>query len=148
MNQFRNLSRAIKALAPIHGVSIGDWQDKNTWRVDFKEEATPEQIAAVEQFVNDLDPDQGLVTIDDYSRAIQRHIDTTARARQYNDGNACVSYISSTNETWAAEAQAFVAWRDDVWVYAFTELDKVQNGQREQPTVEDLIAELPVISWP
>lgn len=39
-----------------------------------------------------------------------------------------------------------VAWRDAVWAHAFAELGKVQHGQRPQPTVEDFIAELPVIA--
>jgi len=49
---------------------------------------------------------------------------------------------------WAAEAAAFAAWRDAVWTYAYAELAKVQAGQRAQPTVTDLIAELPAIIWP
>lgn len=87
-------------------------------------------------------------TIDDYRRAIQAHVDATARDRQYDSGVSCASYVNSTNPTWAAEASAFVQWRDAVWAYAFTELDKVQQGQRPQPTVAEIIGELPAIAWP
>lgn len=83
-----------------------------------------------------------------YSNAIQLHIDATAQARQYSDGISLASYDSSTNPIWAAEAQTFIAWRDAVWAYAFTELEKVKNGTRPQPSIEELLAELPVISWP
>lgn len=63
MNKLRNLSRAVRAIAPIDGVSIGRWDDNSTWRVDYTPEATPEQIAAVEQFIAAYDPDAP--TVDD-----------------------------------------------------------------------------------
>lgn len=87
-------------------------------------------------------------TEQDYANAIQKHIDATAQDRQYSDGISLASYDSSTNPTWAAEAQTFIAWRDQVWIYAFTELEKVKNGTRPQPSIEELLAELPSITWP
>lgn len=84
----------------------------------------------------------------EYANSIQQHIDSTAQIRQYSDGISLASYDSSTNPAWAAEAQTFVAWRDAVWVYAFTELEKVKAGTRPQPSIDELLAELPVISWP
>lgn len=83
-----------------------------------------------------------------YQSAIQSHVDAAAVSRRYNDGNALAGYVASTIPSWAAEAQAFVAWRDTVWLHAYTELDKVLTGQRPQPTVEEFLAELPVIAWP
>ena len=83
-----------------------------------------------------------------FEAAIQAHIDATARQRTYRNGDACATYVSSTNPQWAAEAAAFVAWRDAVWAHAFTELDKVQQGLRAQPTVEEFLLELPVMQWP
>ncbi len=46
------LDAAIKAVCPIHGVSIGRKNDKQTWRIDFKDEATPEQMAAARSVVD------------------------------------------------------------------------------------------------
>lgn len=86
--------------------------------------------------------------VESFRRAIQSHIDATAQARSYDSGTSLAGYVSSTNAAWAAEAQAFVAWRDAVWVYAYAELDKVTGGQREVPTVEGFIAELPAMVWP
>lgn len=55
------LTVAIKAVCPIHGVSIYDRTDKATWRIDFKDEATqPERDAAAAQmaaFVIEETPD-------------------------------------------------------------------------------------------
>ncbi len=88
------------------------------------------------------------VTINDYRRAIQAHIDKTANQRGYDSGVTCASYVGSTTPAWGAEAQAFVAWRDAVWGHAYGELAKVEGGQREQPTVAEIVSELPAIGWP
>lgn len=84
----------------------------------------------------------------DFSAAIQAHIDATAKARGYADGVALAGYSTSTILSWVSEAQAFIAWRDAVWIYAYTELAKVQGGKRAVPTIAELIAELPPITWP
>lgn len=86
--------------------------------------------------------------IDAYRSAIQIHVDATAQQRSYDSGVICSSYVVSTDPAWAAEAQAFVAWRDAVWAYAYSELAKVQAGTRPQPSVTDILAELPAIAWP
>ena len=105
-----------------------------------------------EASLNDVLRPYGLVlpspSPDDYAAAIQRHVDATAKARGYADGVGLAGYSTSTIPTWAAEAQTFIAWRDSVWIYAYTELAKVQGGQRTTPTVEALVAELPVVVWP
>jgi len=86
--------------------------------------------------------------LDDYRQAVQAHVDTTAQERRYDGGHTCATYVGSTNPVWAAEATAFVAWRDAVWIYAFGELAKVETGLRPQPTIEEFLGELPTISWP
>lgn len=83
-----------------------------------------------------------------FESAIQEHVDAAPMEKLFRDGVTMASYVASTNPQWAAEAQAFVAWRDAVWAYAFAELDKVLLGQRPQPTIPDFIAELPPIVWP
>lgn len=87
-------------------------------------------------------------TLEDYETAIQAVIDATAREKLFRDGVTLASYTASTNPQWAAEAIAFVAWRDGVWAYAYTELAKVQAGQRDQPTVEEFLIEIEPIVWP
>lgn len=111
--------------------------------------ATPEMLAAYGITVEEVPPPEPEPpTLDDYRIAIQTHIDATARQRDYDGGVSCASYVNSTNPQWAAEAQAFVAWRDAVWAHAFTELDKVQQELRAQPTVEEFLLELPMMQWP
>lgn len=83
-----------------------------------------------------------------FQAAIQAHVDQTAQSRSYGDGNSLAGYVNSTVQTWGAEAAAFVSWRDAVWLYAYSEMEKVMNGTRATPTVEAFIAELPAIAWP
>ena len=92
--------------------------------------------------------DDNPVTITDYENAIQNLVDSTARERQFADGVSLASYVASTKPKWAAEAQAFVNWRDYVWTSAYTELEKVQSGQRTQPSVEQFLSEIVRIAWP
>ena len=42
-------------VAPIDGVSTGDPDDRKTWRIDFKLEATPKQRAAAQTIIDEFD---------------------------------------------------------------------------------------------
>lgn len=83
-----------------------------------------------------------------YRIAIQSLIDGAAQARGYDSGLTCASYLGSTVTLWAAEARALVDWRDAVWSHALAELARVEAGERPQPGVDDLLAELPPLAWP
>lgn len=50
-----NLDDAIRAVCPIHGVSIGRQNDKTTWRIDFTLDAAPEQRVAAQAVVDAFD---------------------------------------------------------------------------------------------
>lgn len=79
--------------------------------------------------------------------AIQAHIDAVAQSKKYANGTVLSGYVFSTIPQWQTEAQTFIAWRDAVWVYAYTELQKAVTGQREIPTIEEFLTELPAIGW-
>lgn len=88
------------------------------------------------------------LTLDDFRESVQGHIDATAQARGYDHGVSLASYAASTVPAWAAEAAAFISWRDAVWAYALVELEAVQIGTRARPaTTEAFVAELPAITW-
>jgi len=86
-------------------------------------------------------------TPETFSRAVQAHLDARAQERSYDGALSIATYVNSENPVWAAEAQAFVAWRDIVWAYALGELAKVEAGERDVPTVEAFVAELPGFEW-
>ena len=59
------LDKAVKAVAPIEGVSIGNEADKTTWKLQFAPAATPAQKTAA----------QGVVTAFVYDPAAEAHAD-------------------------------------------------------------------------
>lgn len=87
-------------------------------------------------------------TVEDYSAVIEGILDSKARERRYDNSASLATYVGSTNTTWAAEAAAFVRWRDAVWAYAHAEFEKVASGLRPQPSMSDFLANLPTIAWP
>lgn len=78
---------------------------------------------------------------------VQDTVDAVAQTKKYKDGVHCASYAQSTNAAWAAEAQAFVAWRDSIYAYALQQYANIQSGQ-PAPTEADFIAGFPEIVWP
>ncbi len=132
----------------IHGESLPDNAAEITdeqW-IEFIE--NPGQRKWVNGEIVIVDPSTNPTTITDYENAIQNLVDNTARERQFRDGVTLASYIGSTIPRWAAEAMAFVAWRDNVWRYSYGELAKFQAGERPQPTVEKFLDEIARIAWP
>lgn len=49
------LNELISSIAPIHGVSIGRWDDRTSWRIDFKNEATELERSAALSSLNNFD---------------------------------------------------------------------------------------------
>lgn len=82
-----------------------------------------------------------------YEDAVQAYLDATAQSKDYDNTYTCLSYLSSTDEIWNKEAHAFNAWRDQVWRKCHEILNAVLAGETAPPTVEELIAQLPVIDW-
>lgn len=135
-----HLSQANGIIRDVDGASIprdqanSDYQDYLAWVADGN---TPRAYVVPTP------------TQDDYKNAIQAFIDQTAVTKSYTDGVSCASYKDSTVQAWAAEAAAFISWRDNVWTYAFNELEKVQSGARApQPSIAEILSELPTIVWP
>jgi hypothetical protein len=111
-------------------VDIGDTYIAGVFSKPAVPEPTPEQIQA------------------ELTNAVQRHLDSTARTRDYDGILSLASYAPSTVPKFAAEGLAGVAWRDAVWAYCWGVLADVGNGLRPIPTAAELVAELPAMSWP
>jgi len=82
------------------------------------------------------------------TNAVQQHLDSKARERNYDGILSACSYVSSTNIQFAAEAQACVEWRDACWAGCYEVMTAVKLGTREIPTSEELVEALPVLEWP
>lgn len=90
-------------------------------------------------------PEQIIAAI---TAAVQRHLDATARTRNYDGILSLCSYATSTNPKFGPEGQAGVAWRDAVWAACYAILADVQAGNRAVPTEAQLLIELPSMGWP
>lgn len=116
-----------------------------SWNVPNVPQPTEAEIMAEEpQWVH---PYAIFVAFNTFLPYIDRLLDTTALSKQYGSAVACASYVSSTNPQWAAEAQAFVSWRDAVFVYAINIQTEVMQGA-PIPTFDEFVSGLPTIVWP
>lgn len=85
--------------------------------------------------------------LEEYKQAMQAHIDQTARSKDYDNGISCASYFNSSNETWKAEALAFLQWRDACWQYAIVVHDEVSRGVIDAPSLDEFSKAAPKINW-
>ena len=102
--------------------------------IDFSKAVTAEAKAAAAQ----------AALMEAVRQAVDAHVEATAKGKGYNSAAHCASYAASTVDAWAAEAAAFIAWRDAVWLAVFA-------GMADPP--EDLspasvVEALPSIQWP
>ena len=111
-------------------------------------ELTPEEEKEYEQRQADWESGSSQRLIDDCTRALEKEINDKAAEKSYSSGVSCASYKDSTNPQWAAEANIFIVWRDSVYSYAYDYLSKAQSGKIKNPSIENFIAGVPVISWP
>ena len=81
------------------------------------------------------------------SNAVQDYMDDTVATKGYDDINSACSYAVSEDPTFKAEGKACVKWRDAVWKRWFAICNEITSGKREIPTPEEVIAELPKLSW-
>ena len=83
-----------------------------------------------------------------FTNAIQQHLDGFAQTRNYDGILSAATYATSTVPKFAAEGQYAVEARDSTWAGAYAILDAVLVGVRPMPSIEEVIAELPVLAWP
>lgn len=83
-----------------------------------------------------------------YTAAVQKHLDDFARTRGYDDIMSAATYATSTNPKFAAEGQYCVEARDATWAKCYEVLAAVEAGSRPVPTLDELLADLPVLTWP
>ena len=77
-------------------------------------------------------------------KAVQAHLDDTAKSKGYDDINSIAKYLIIGNYFYD-EANSLSLWCGDVWAYCYTLLDEVTAGKTAQPTIDELINQLPSI---
>mgnify|MGYP001585451714 CR=1 FL=1 len=83
-----------------------------------------------------------------YKTELEKLLNSVAAQKDYRSQLSIVSYTSSSNPQWKAEADSFIDWRDALYSYALQVMDNVLNGNIPAPTLEDFLQGAPVIVWP
>lgn len=77
--------------------------------------------------------------------AVDSFMDNKARAKGFRDRHSFALRAGITGSSWHDQAQVFGAWMDEVNDYCWRVLNDCGEGKRTVPTVEELLAELPVL---
>lgn len=82
--------------------------------------------------------------------AVQTALDAFAQTRGYDGIMSACSYANSTDAQFKLEADYCITLRDETWRMGYAIVADVKAGLRPIPSMEELIAELPVGSakWP
>jgi hypothetical protein len=108
------------------------------------------QPGYAEEYLDDNDPE--LITetseqiIARLDACIERHIHETIKGMGYNNIERLAVYLNSSNLTWRAEAEAAPLWITGLWEKAIVIQTDVNNGIRDIPTEQELIAEMPLFT--
>jgi len=78
-----------------------------------------------------------------FNNAIQTHLDNKAKEFRYDNMMSARSYAGYDNP-FQAEAQKLAVWASNCWVKAGEIEADVQAGNREMPTIDEVLSELPI----
>lgn len=78
---------------------------------------------------------------------IQAYIDTFAHTRDYDNAIYCISYKDSIVPRFKNEAKRMMVYRDLCWAIATDFNLKYKSGERDRPTLEEIMNALPELSW-
>lgn len=118
--------------------NVIDWR---TGDVVAERDLTPEEMAAIAAY----SPEQ---IIAQYTVGVQHHLDAFAQTRNYDGILSATTYATSRVPEFKAEGQYAVEARDATWAMCYEILAAVEAGSRPVPTLDELLAELPVLVWP
>lgn len=127
MNSFKEASM----LAATQGGVVKQDADGN-WLVIPERDLSPKEIQVI------------------YVKRIQAKLDVFVRTRGYDDVKTCVgAYLNSHIPQFQKEAE-YCNWLvSETWAKCYQILEEVTIGKRKTiPTWEELVAELPIPTWP
>ena len=94
---------------------------------------------------NDEETDEAIVKrVQD---SIQSMLDQKAHEKLYDSAIYCISYVTSTDPVFKAEADALNAWRDRCWGITRRIYDEYKAGTRPRPTYAEVMALIPPFEW-
>lgn len=79
---------------------------------------------------------------------ITQWLDSVVQAKGYDNIVSCASYASSSDDTFRAEAQAAIAWRDAVYRRGYEILADIPDGVTTPDDVMALLPQPTEFGWP
>ena len=83
-----------------------------------------------------------------FTDAIQQRLDAFAQTRMWDDAKSCALRATSKIERYRVEGQYMLDAMDETWDTGTAILNAVLTGQRPMMSLEEVLAELPVLAWP
>ena len=147
--------RRIKAINPQTNQDVAENWNREVWASIEAAQKTGAQVMAEDQFQQAFPPQpepRPQLTDEEKQQLIvdceQAYLDEFARTRNYDSIFTACTYATSTNPKFAQEGRYAVQARDEVWAKCYQILGEYLAGQRPEPTLQDVLAELPALAWP
>ena len=86
-------------------------------------------------------------SFEDYQREVQAVLDAEAQTKNYDDIKS-LALRAAYAGPWQAEGLAGATWMEACWSKCYQIMTEVMAATRPQPTVAELLAELPIMEWP
>lgn len=77
---------------------------------------------------------------------VSEYLNSKAQEKGYDNIINASLRAALPGSPYYSEGVAYGEWMDNVWAYCYQELDKIQQGLRTEPTIEEFISELPQLS--
>jgi len=134
-------SKDIHKIIPTPNIEVED----EIWQEAIAENANYVDVENKTLLVKDFRSAEEILVqeVTDINNAIQNHLDTKAQSLRYDNINAIGKYVGYEND-FRAEAEKLGAWASSCWKVAGVIEADVSAGNRVMPTVDEVLAELPV----
>lgn len=101
---------------------------------------TPDELAAATPAL----PNVEAIVVDE----VQKRLDSFAQERRYMNIVSACTYVNSKVLQFQKEGAYCIDARDAHWAMCYKILADVQAGLRKQPTVDEVLKEMPALIWP
>jgi len=116
--------------------SIGTGETIPNDFIEYKKGSEPKELLDALDYITPETQAQSI------NNAIQIHLDTKAQSLRYDNINAIGKYVGYEND-FQAEAEALGVWASSCWKVAGEIEADVKAGNRDMPTVDEVLTELP-----
>jgi hypothetical protein len=86
---------------------------------------------------------QHTLALNQIEREVNALLNRVAQSKGYDSPTTFLSYLGSTIDSWRIEAEQFVAWRDQLLVFAFALIN-----EQTKMTLDDFLSAAPQPPWP